>query len=114
MQFRGSITRRGVGLRFYLTKPNMKTGISGNRIYADSPCLGEPVTEIKCEKCGCSHPHLYVAYRKPVGMIGCWVQFRINGVVLATDLSVPIATFRLPRDAKPMTGKENDEAWHRE
>jgi len=55
---------------------------------------------------GKTYAQLYRVYRRPVGMWECWVVFRYNGAEHVPDLSVPISTLRLPRDAKPLTQAE--------
>lgn len=58
-------------------------------------------------------PKLYRIWRKPAGMFGCWVVFRINGTEQVPDLSCPIGLPKLPRDAKALTEDEAIEAWQR-
>jgi len=54
---------------------------------------------------------LYRIYRRPVGLFGPWVIFRYNGVTHTPDLSIPIAVFKLPRDATRLTEEEADNYW---
>jgi len=54
---------------------------------------------------------LYRVWRKPRGMFGCWVVFKYNGAEHVPDLSVPIAVFKLPRDAEPLTEDEMRQYW---
>lgn len=105
MQFQGSSSRKGVHLEFYQTIPNPQ--------YPDLPTSGQDAELVVCSTCGRKHPRIYIAVRQPVDMLGCWVRFRINGKLSAPDLSVPIATFKLPRDAKPVSDEENARMWHR-
>jgi hypothetical protein len=56
-------------------------------------------------------PKLYRIFRRPVGMWGCWVEFRYNGSVHAPDLSVPIRVEKLPRDAERLTDEEAAKYW---
>lgn len=114
LQFNGDTSTRGVSLEFYQTTPNMEDVAGHGPLFANMPTSGVPVELVPCNICGKAHERLYVAWRKPAGMFGCWVQFRINGKVEVPDLSVPIATFRLPRDAKPLSDTENSRRWHRE
>jgi len=65
-----------------------------------------------CGKCKGNHAVLYKIARRPVGMLGCWVQFRINGEVTAPDLSVPIPLKKLPQGAVRMGDQEADAYWH--
>ena len=58
-------------------------------------------------------PKLYRIWRKPAGMFGCWVVFRINGTEQVPDLSCPIGLPKLPRDAEALTNAEAIEAWQR-
>jgi len=56
-------------------------------------------------------PKLYRVFRKPVGMFGCWVEFRYNGEINVPDLSVPIRVEKLPRDAVALTDEESVKYW---
>lgn len=107
MQFTGQTGRRGVRLEFYQTTPSKEAYAS------DSPICGEPVELVPCAVCGKSHPRLWLAWRKPAGMLGCWVVFRYNGKENVPDLSCPIAEFKIPKDAIPATDEDNGEMWHR-
>ena len=112
MQFTGTIERtRGVGLEFYRVIPNERYN---NADGTPSTIGGTDAEVIACPQCGRTHPQLYVAYRKPKGMFGCWVVFRYNGADHVPDLSVPIATLELPKDAKPLTVEQNAARWHSE
>lgn len=95
---------RKVELLFILTKP------SSNPILASSATCGD-VAETFVGPDGKTHPVLYRVYRRPVGMLGCWVVFRYNGGEHVPDLSVPISTFRLPRDAERLTDAEALRYW---
>ena len=85
--------------------------IANNRVYLQFVTKDESETYL-CEQCGRQHQFIYVAPRKPVGMFGCWVLFRYNGEKHAPDLSCPIITDKLPRDAKKMTEEESSKLWH--
>ena len=98
LQFRGDISRRGVGLQFYLTT----TG----------ECTGRDVEPVWCAQCGREHPQVYVAFRKPAGMFGCWVVFRFLGAEHVPDLSLPIPVPRVPRGARRLDAGENAALWH--
>ena len=126
MQFSGNISGRGVELQFYQCKPHgfympHFTGeydangpiYEGQDYHEYSEGTGPATEEVICSKCGKLHPRLYVAWRKPVGMFGCWVVFRYNGEEHVPDLSIPIALYKLPRDAKPLTDDQNSEYWHK-
>lgn len=65
-----------------------------------------------CARCGKKHSVIYRVARRPLGMWGCWVQFRYNGEVHAPDLSVPISINRLPRDAEKMDEAAATTYWH--
>ncbi len=106
LQFSGEVTRKGVHLRMYRTIP------SETPCHKNCPSSGEPAEPVRCSRCGETHPRLYIAVRKPVGMFGCWVVFRLNGKEEVPDLSVPIAMFKLPRDAKPVSDADNERLWH--
>lgn len=107
MQFRGHSDRRGVGLQFVLIKKE-------HWFVGDLKGLTRDVDveRVPCKTCGKDHARLHIAYRKPVGMFGCWVVFRYNGEKQVPDLSVPISIEKLPRDAKPVTDEENEKYWH--
>jgi len=99
MQFRGDVSNRGVGLQFILR--------AKDAAWNDPPL--EPVWCWVCEK---YHEQIYVAYRKPCGMMGPWVVFRYNGEKHVPDLSIPISTEILPRGARALSYRENSKAWH--
>jgi hypothetical protein len=109
LQFSGEIRGRKVGLEFTLPTPWDPVG----KTFV-------PSDGYDCQVCGRRHARIYVAFRRPVGMIGCWVQFRINGRVHAPDLSIPIGVDPesahgvrvLPRDARPLTDEESSRRWH--
>lgn len=98
MQFSGPVNHRGVGLRLYVT--------------SDGTSLGTELEVNACTKCGRSHAVIHEAYRKPVGMFGCWVVFRMNGKEIVPDLSIPIPVGKLPRDARRLTWDECMSYWH--
>lgn len=58
-------------------------------------------------------PKVYRIWRKPVGMLGCWVLFFINGEKLSPDMSVPLGLEKLPQDAEEMTEEERVAYWTR-
>jgi hypothetical protein len=99
LQFRGDVSARGVGLQFVLRE-------------SDAGWNDPPLEEVLCTICGGWHERIHIAYRKPCGMFGPWVVFRYNGEKHVPDLSIPISTDRLPRDAQPLSDAENAEAWH--
>lgn len=112
LQFHGETGRRGVRLEFYLTEPHPD--------HPDLAVLGYTRDTCPClradrpdHRAGHTHPRIYVAWRKPVGMLGCWVQFRYNGGIYAPDLSLPIPVFKLPKGAKPIGDDETCRYWHR-
>jgi len=125
MQFSGKTGRKGVELQFYQVEPGgfYTAHFTGNwnengpiyegkdyHPYPESSC--HPVDDVTCIKCGKCHPRLHVAWRKPCGMFGVWVIFRYNGAKNVPDLSVPIALYKLPKDARPLTDSENSVYWH--
>lgn len=108
LQFRGNIDRRGVGLEFYRTLPqHHQTGEP-----EDNPLFGKEAELVPCSICGKQHPRLYVAYRKPRGMFGCWVVFQWNGEEHVPDLSCPMAEFKIPRDATALDDETSNKRWH--
>lgn len=102
LQHRGNITRKGVGLVMYLVAPDEH----GNPTW-------DGIEHIPCDCKWGKHEQVYEVFRKPVGMLGCWVQFRLNGEVIVPDLSIPIKVTKLPRDARKMDPEEVKEYWHR-
>jgi hypothetical protein len=114
LQFNGKIDKRGVGLEF------IKSTIIRNRVFGfDRGTLETWITDDKdydekhlCTVCGQLHPRIYVAFRKPCGMFGCWVQFRYNGEVNVPDLSIPITVKEYPKDAIKMSDVESSRIWH--
>lgn len=106
LQFSGNTGKRGIELQFYQTTPK-EGDMSG------IACLGNDAELVPCAICGNKHNRLWVAWRKPRGMFGPWVIFEYNGKMHVPDLSIPIATFKLPRDAKPLNDKQNSEYWHK-
>ena len=109
-----SIDGRKVELLFY---PVVKTadwdkynGPESYRPSPDSTTFCDP-SEMFVGPDGKRHIRLYRAYRRPLGLWGCWVQFRYNGKVHVPDLSVPISILKLPKDAKPLTDAECMAYW---
>ena len=98
LQFGGVVDHRGVGLLFYTT--------------TDGDLLSQETDQYLCGRCGRKHSNLWRAFRKPVGMLGCWVQFRWDGKIHAPDLSVPIPIARPPRGAEKLTDEEATKYWH--
>jgi hypothetical protein len=104
MQFNGKIDKKGVHLEFYLVEKKETT--YGWKTVKEM----EPVI---CSVCGKEHPRLYTVARKPKGMCGCWVVFRIDGDDVVPDLSVPMRLEKMPYGAKRLTDQESSELWHR-
>ena len=71
----------------------------------------EPVRLVRPDGTCAIVPKLYRIWRRPVGMLGCWVQFRWNGKIHSPDLSVPIGVSELPRDAESLTDDEAARYW---
>ena len=99
LQFRGEMTRRGVGLQFVLRADNAAWN-------------APPLEPVHCPTCGREHERIHVAFRKPCGSFGPWAVFIWNGEKHVPDLSIPISTYKLPWDAKPLSNDENAKAWH--
>lgn len=102
LQFNGRSDRRGVGLIF-CAKPGSRYSDDGGRLL---------VPQFRCSICGKWHERLFEAFRKPCGMLGCWVVFRYNGKEQVPDLSVPIDVDKLPKGARMMSIKECERHWH--
>ncbi len=100
LQFSGDVSEKGIGLQFYLVHPGVPWYNS------------VPVVTYQCDRCKERHDRIYVAYRKPVDMVGCWVRFRINGKLLAPDLSCPIAIDKVPLGATRLTDVQSSKIWH--
>lgn len=114
LQFNGTVDKRGVGLEFIKS-----TVVKQHVIGFDSRTLETWTSEDKdydekhvCTICGHLHPRMYVAFRKPCGMFGCWVQFRFNGEVQVPDLSIPITVKEYPKGAIKMSDIESSRMWH--
>lgn len=100
MQFRGSVDGKGrVGLQFVLRAD-------------DAEWNAPPAEPVDCQVCGKTHERIHIAYRRPAGMFGPWVQFRYNGEIHVPDLSIPISVSRLPKDAVALDDYANAKAWH--
>ena len=118
LQFNGEITREGVHIPVYL-KPEA-VGLKTFEHHFDLPqgdpgrCVYNMAEPVACSRCGKNHQQLYIIVRKPVGMCGCWVIFRINGKKEAHDLSCPVDLDRIPRGARKVTAEENEKIWHSE
>lgn len=69
---------------------------------------------VPCSICGKAHLQVGVAFRRPVGMLGCWVQFQYLGAIHAPDLSVPIDVLEWPKGTEVLSPEENSKLWHRE
>lgn len=122
MQHHGSTTnktQRGkVELLFYLVERGPEwEKYNGPGAYKPSPesttfCNDvEPMELTRPNGSVTTCPKLYRAWRVPVGMWGNWVVFRYNGKEHVPDLSVPIAVFKLPRDAEALTQEEATRYW---
>lgn len=123
LQFGGQLSRtKGVGLLFYLVdKGKDWEKYNGPEAAYPNPegttfCKDrEPVTLINPKYNEPSTvPQLYRVWRKPVGTLGCWVVFRYLGKEHVPDLSVPIASFKLPKGAEKLTKEEMKEYWFSE
>jgi hypothetical protein len=66
---------------------------------------------IRIEGCKGDTPRLYRIWRKPVGMCGCWVGFKLGSKISYPDLSVPIGLEKLPKDAKALSDEESRRYW---
>ena len=78
---------------------------------AYNPC---PTSTAFCDQVALDssgNPQLWRFYRRPKGMWGNWVVFRINGADAVPDLSCPQPMLRLPRDATPLTDTESVTHW---
>lgn len=98
LQFSGIVDHRGVGLLFYVTY--------------DGSLLSPSRETFPCNRCVRLHETLYRAFRRPVGMLGCWVQFRYNGKIHAPDLSLPIPVAEVPLGATRLNETEAIAYWH--
>jgi len=114
MQFGGTIDQRGVGLEFIKSTIVKTIPFGFDRATLETWTTGRKDYDEKhlCTVCGQLHPRMYVAFRKPCGMFGCWVQFRYNGEVHVPDLSVPITVDKYPKDAIRMSDVTSSRMWH--
>jgi len=116
MQFRGTCSRRGVDLQFTLCREVAKT-VGNPDLPVGHPERGytyptkEDLDTFTDPATGRQLPHIYIATRKPVGMLGCWVQFRYNGAVHAPDLSIPIRVTKIPRGARRLSVEASLRIW---
>ena len=69
--------------------------------------------KVPCSVCGKEHPQVGVAWRRPRGMFGPWVQFQYLGELHAPDLSVPISVAEWPKGTTILSPEENSKNWHR-
>jgi hypothetical protein len=114
LQFNGTIDQRGVGLEFIkaTTIKNCVFGFDRETLETWSSQSIDDDEKHLCTICGGLHPRIYIAFRKPVGMCGCWVQFRYNGEVNVPDLSIPITVKEYPKGAIRMSDVESSRMWH--
>lgn len=114
LQFNGTIDRRGVGLEFIKSTCKKTVPIGFDPVTLETWTTERTDDDEKhlCTVCGKLHPRIYVAFRKPVGMCGCWVQFRYNGEVHVPDLSIPITVKEYPKGAIRMSDVESSHIWH--
>lgn len=87
---------------------------AGATITIPYPIDAEPIQLTHPDGSISIQPQLYRCWRKPVGMFGCWVVFRYNGTENVPDLSCPISTLQLPRDAKPLSVEEQQQYWFKD
>lgn len=116
LQFSGAVSRKGVQLEAYkveriytpyqFTMDWERPKVTIRRFSYDDV----PTEKEQCPQCGKEHEKLYGFWRKPVGMMGQWVVFRINGEEHVPDLSIPIQLHKMPKDAKPLPIT----LWHRQ
>ena len=100
-----------------LQSPGRSTRERGHEIFISrgSEWIGnehkatEPTT---CERCHSKHEKLYRIWRKPRGMFGPWVLWRVNGADRPLDLSIPYTVDKIPRGAEPLTEEEAANYWH--
>ena len=82
----------------------------------------DTATFTQCSICLKKHGgKLYRVWRKPAGIFGCWVLWRMNGKTHPFDLSVPIHMTKsdaawkdidhLPRDAEEVSDEESHQYW---
>jgi hypothetical protein len=114
LQFNGVINKRGVGLEFIKSTIVKIKAFGFDHETFETWTTEDTDYEEKhlCTVCGKLHPRIYVAFRKPCGMFGCWVQFRYNGEINVPDLSIPITVKEYPKDAVALSDVESSRAWH--
>lgn len=115
LQFTGTIDQRGVVLEFIkaTTIKNRVFGFDRETLETWSSQDMDYDEKHLCTICGQLHPRIHVAFRKPCGMFGCWVQFRYNGEVNVPDLSIPITVIKqYPKGAVRMNDVESSRMWH--
>lgn len=114
LQFNGTIDKRGVGLEFIKSTVVKTVPIGFDRETLETWTTDRTDYDEKhlCTVCGQLHPRMYVAFRKPLGMWGCWVKFQYNGEVNVPDLSIPITVKEYPKGAIRMSDVESSRMWH--
>ena len=112
LQHHGTMSReRGVELLIYRTKDDTRTW-GGYRLGEPKrPGLADAEPVYHLGVCRGAVPRLHRIWRKPAGMWGCWVLFRVNGEKHAPDLSTPWGLATLPRDAEALTDAEARAYW---
>lgn len=112
LQHDGEITRKGVWIKCTRVHYGVMPGEGYHRTH-DAELYVKP-----CPTCGKHHPVVYKFARKPAGMLGCWVVFRINGNEQVPDLSVPMSfdgtckKQQPPRDSVMLSVDEAAKYWH--
>lgn len=110
LQFNGTCSRRGVDLQFVKVRTEKRW--IGSPDLAGSFQMDHKVdADTFVAPDGKTYSHIYIATRKPCGMLGCWVLFRYNGETHAPDLSVPTSVEKMPRDAKRLSAEESLKIW---
>lgn len=104
LQFGGDVRDGTVGLQFVLVRPSVPED--------DTPYSTVDVETFTCRQCGREHSRIAVAYRRPVGMLGCWVIFRYLGKENVPDLSIPISVPAYPRGSRVLSDDESAKIWH--
>jgi hypothetical protein len=114
LQFNGTIDRRGVGLEFIKSTMIKTIPIGFDRQTLETWTIDCKEYDEKhvCTICGQLHPRIYVAFRKPLGMWGCWIKFQYNGEIEVPDLSIPITVKKYPKGAIRMSDVESSRMWH--
>lgn len=107
---------RNRGAKLFLslaTGPETRTyGDGPDALTVNLPLQARDCEREVCPQCGREHDALWAVRRVPVGTLGHFVVFRLNGAAIVPDASVPHTVDRLPRDARRVAPDDAARLWH--